>query len=588
MVRALLYLRLMSLVNGLRSRLLRLRQPKYLAGAVVGVGYFYLVLFRHSPSHPPTGAHGPAAFTALTPELLAIYASFGALIFLLLIALSWLVPSQRAGLTFSEAEIAFLFPAPLTRRSLIHYKLLSSQVTILFSALLITLLSRHGIFANGNAVTHAIGWWFILAILNLHTVGSSFTITRLLDRGVTPLRRCLLILGGLTLVVGGTLGWVWHDLPRATPADLQSFDTIVTWLGHVVATPGLSWLLFPAKLVLGPFLANDLPGFFLALGPAGAIFALHYLWIFRSEASFEETVIAKAEKRAARLAAIQAGKGLASSPATARADPFRLAATGRPEFAFLWKNLLGTHPLLRLRTFFIAAGLICLLCTWFAVRPGQGEKLLGVSFFAFFAGGATLFVGPQLARQDLRDDLPNTDLLKTYPLRGWQLVLGELLTPVALLSAVLWLVLLTLALSLHGAKLDAWLTTSLRLELVFCLGLVAPLVCTLQLLVPNAATLLFPAWMQSMRNRAERGIEVVGQRIIFVAGQLLIVLVALLPAALLAGLLIFASQWLIGIAAAVFLATCAVAVVLVGEIWLGLWWLGQRFERFDLSSELRP
>jgi hypothetical protein len=80
----------------------------------------------------------------------------------------------------------------------------------------------------------------------------------------------------------------------------------------------------------------------------------------------------------------------------------------------------------------------------------------------------------------------------------------------------------------------------------------------------------------------------VGQRIIFVAGQVLIVLLALVPAVLLAMLLIFASQWLIGVAAAVLLATFAVALVLVGEIWLGLWWLGMRFDRFDLSGELRP
>lgn len=588
MVRALLYLRLTSLGNLLRSRLLRLRQPKYLAGAVVGVAYFYFVLFRHGGAHPaPAGPHA-AATPVLPPELLTVYTAFGALIFLVLITLSWLVPSQRAGLTFSEAEIAFLFPAPLTRRSLIHYKLLSSQIAILFTALILTFLSRRGIFGGGDPVTHAIGWWFILAILNLHTIGASFVITRLLDRGVTPLRRRLFILGGIALVVGGALLWVWHDLPKAGAADLQNLTAIIAWLGRVIATPALSWLLLPAKLVLGPFLANDLPAFALALGPAVAIFALHYFWIFRVEVSFEEASIAKAEKRAAKVAAIREGKGLAARPAAARPGPFRLAATGRPELAFLWKNLLGTHPFFRPRTFYLAAGILCVLCTWLAVQPGYRGMLVVVSTFALIAGGYTLFLGPQLARQDLRSDLPNADLLKTYPLRGWQLVLGELLTPVAILTALLWLALLTLALSLHTPRLDAWLTAPLRFELVLCLGLIAPLVCALQLLVPNAATLLFPAWMQSMRNRTERGIEVVGQRIIFVAGQVLIVLLALLPAALLAALLIFALQWLIGLAAAVLLATVAVAAILVGEIWLGLWWLGERFERFDLSGELRP
>ena len=32
----------------------------------------------------------------------------------------------------------------------------------------------------------------------------------------------------------------------------------------------------------------------------------------------------------------------------------------------------------------------------------------------------------------------------------------------------------------------------------------------------------------------------------------------------------------------------AVRVILLAEIGCGLWWLGGRFEKFDLSAELRP
>jgi hypothetical protein len=117
---------------------------------------------------------------------------------------------------------------------------------------------------------------------------------------------------------------------------------------------------------------------------------------------------------------------------------------------------------------------------------------------------------------------------------------------------------------------------------------VIPVLCALQLLVPNAATVLFPAWAQGMRNRTERGIEMMGQRLIFVGGQFLVLLFALLPAALGAFALIFATQWLIGPIAAVAVAAFAVLVILVAEVWCGLWWLGERFEKFDLSSELRP
>ena len=54
-----------------------------------------------------------------------------------------------------------------------------------------------------------------------------------------------------------------------------------------------------------------------------------------------------------------------------------------------------------------------------------------------------------------------------------------------------------------------------------------------------------------------------------------------------AALLIFILQWLLGPIAAVSIAAIAVLVVLVGEVWCGVWWLGQRFEKLDVSTELR-
>ena len=49
LVGALWYLRVNSIVGRIKSRLRRLKQPKYLAGAVVGALYFYFVFFRRRP-----------------------------------------------------------------------------------------------------------------------------------------------------------------------------------------------------------------------------------------------------------------------------------------------------------------------------------------------------------------------------------------------------------------------------------------------------------------------------------------------------------------------------------------------------------
>jgi len=56
MLGALVYLRLMSIRNWAVSRVRRLRQPKYLIGAIVGCAYFYYFFFR-----PMSGAAGPRA-----------------------------------------------------------------------------------------------------------------------------------------------------------------------------------------------------------------------------------------------------------------------------------------------------------------------------------------------------------------------------------------------------------------------------------------------------------------------------------------------------------------------------------------------
>jgi hypothetical protein len=190
-----------------------------------------------------------------------------------------------------------------------------------------------------------------------------------------------------------------------------------------------------------------------------------------------------------------------------------------------------------------------------------------------------------VARQDLRLDLPNTDMLKTYPLAGWQVVLGEVLTPVAIVTVMLWLMLLAASLTFTPPLVDWW-TGGLLAEAVVGIALTLPLVCAIEVLVLNAAVLLFPAWVP--QGQRAGGIEVLGQRIFFVAGLLLALLFALLPAAIVAGGSFLVGLWLAGVPAAAAAGFVGAITVLVVEIGLVIAWLGKRFEKFDLSAELRP
>ncbi|HTL16628.1 MAG TPA: putative ABC exporter domain-containing protein, partial [Patescibacteria group bacterium] len=139
MISALLFLQWQSIKNRTLLRFRRLKQPKYLVGAIVGALYFYFYFFRYlfGLSGRRTGFQiGP------NPENLVVYESIGAAIFLGAVLLAWVLPHERAALAFSEAEVAFLFPAPITRRGLVHFKLLRSQAAILFTTLVLMLVTN--------------------------------------------------------------------------------------------------------------------------------------------------------------------------------------------------------------------------------------------------------------------------------------------------------------------------------------------------------------------------------------------------------------------------------------------------------------
>ena len=594
MLNALLYLRLTSFRNWLLSRVRRLRQPKYLIGAIVGTAYLYFFFIRGFTPHPQQAATTrpmaelqdvlPAAVPA---DWLPAVAAFGAIALLIVATLMWVVPFERAALGFTEAEIAFLFPAPVTRRSLVHFRLLSSQLRSLAGAGVMVLFSQRWTFLGGNALTHAVGWWFVFSTLSLHFTGANFTLTRLADLGVGGWRRRGLVLGGVAAIVAAT----WLRLSAASrtllPGNDANFSTLTNPAIDLTTTAPLSWLLWPLRQVLGPFFAIDARAFWLALSPALAVVTLHYLWVVRSAVAFEDSSLEAAQKHRDRLDAWHAGGRRRSAPAQGRAAPFALGAGGRPELAFLWKNLLSTWPYFTPRVWLGCAGGIILGAVWLRTQPDLRALAVGAGGIALMFAGYTAVVGPQFARQDIRSDLANTDILKTYPLAGWQIILGELLAPAAILTGVLWLTLLAAAVLVGSDPVGpAWLTAPLRIAGAVGLAILAPALALIQLIVPNAAALLFPSWFQATRTRGG-GPEVIGQRMIFFFAQMLTMVLALLPAAGLAALLIFILQWLIGPVTAVAVGTAAALVILVGEFTVAVWWLGGRFEKLDLTAELR-
>jgi hypothetical protein len=301
-----------------------------------------------------------------------------------------------------------------------------------------------------------------------------------------------------------------------------------------------------------------------------------------SAVSFEEASIARAEKRATKLAAFRSGNLRSTAPKKLR-DPFRLRDTGRPEFAFLWKNLVAMGRLFTPRAGLAAAAIVAAGCLWLVSAELRGGQAL-VAIIATALVSIVMFFGPQFARQDLRSDLKNADILKTYPIDGAQLVFGEMLAPIAVLSVMAWLAMLALTLVAALPAIPIYVRGLGAVAIAVCV----PFFCALQLVIQNAIALIFPAWVQSVSNPGEHGLDVMGQRLVFFAGQIVLLALGLLPASVAALVTFFVVNWLVGPIAAGLTAWLVVLTVLGVEIWAGVRWLGERFARFDLSSELRP
>jgi len=308
------------------------------------------------------------------------------------------------------------------------------------------------------------------------------------------------------------------------------------------------------------------------------LLALNYAWFLRSDAAFEDASAEHAETRAtARWAPRAVVRGTASTP-------FTLAAEGPPETAILWKNLILVGRYVSLRTLL---RLLPVIVIFGMIAQGQGGRGVA-SFLAAIClplAAFAVLLGPQMMRNDLRQDLGNLALLKTWPVRGAALIRGEVLAPTVVVSVVAWLFILLGALlaprpaSLGGA---AAVLMANRASFAIAAAILAPAIILSQTVVQNALAVLFPAWIPVGASRP-RGIDAMGQRLLMLAGILLTLAVSLLPGAAVAGLVAVVVYWFTGITL-IILPALILALVVVGECWLAVEGLGRVLERTDVGA----
>ena len=573
MIQAHLFLLRCALKNAVLAKLRRIRQPKYAVALVVGLLYFAF-LFSGNLWQNGRASHSPMPLAAegAWAEWLAVVLG---LIYLLFI---WAFRTVDPGLFFKPAEVQYLFPAPLTRRQILHYYLLRAQPGIVLSVCFLTLFGvAQGRFERPLFATIAV--FLLIETIFLHQTAASLVRASLFQHGAAGLRRNRMPLLVFVVIV---------ILFAANGAGLQvskitSSEALAAFCRRTLDAPLIYYLTYPIRVYGRLMTSGDAAAFLANLAPVLGVIALHYVWVVRSNVAFEEASQERSSRTAAQIEQLKK-RGLRASlgkETNVRRQPFRMRASGPALLALFWKNLIATTRLPALPLL----GILVLAAAATAVLPL--DVRLFCSVVATVVGALLLLMGPRLFSSDLRQDLPNLDILKTLPLSGRQVVVGEILGPLAMLVAV-ELVVVAAALAGFGS----WAETEgappfVILGWIAAVAVVYPAYAALWLLLENAMVLYLPEWVPQ-RSRHKQGIEMIGASLFYFFLVFLSLSGLLLPALLVGGagvtvVLLIGPQYL---PAALPILGVLVAAVLAAECAVLLHFVGRRYEAFDFSTEV--
>ncbi|HTO73767.1 MAG TPA: putative ABC exporter domain-containing protein [Gemmatimonadales bacterium] len=540
----------------------RARAPRYLIIYLLGAGYIWLVFV------------GPIHVAQASARTSQHALDFMAAIFTLTAMRWWITEKDRGPLAFTAAELTFLFPAPITRRQLILFKLVRVQFLLLLSALLSSLLARRTGIGATAWILRALAFWVCYGTLYLHRLGAALTRAALAERGsVGWWRRAALILFTSVAIAIPALFVIrqWPQLAEAWRSGLVAFFTA---LGALVNQPVVAVVIWPVRTLLAPTIAPDLLTWARRMVPSLGLLLLHVLWVTRADHRFEEAAVEASSRRARRLAR-QPGRGDSPPP---RGLP--LPGWASPAVAVAWKNLQAQLRSLS-RPTILALGVPVIGTLVFGMMEPEGSLREVIGWFALFWSGFLVVIGPQWVRYDLRRDLARIDVLRSYPVPGSAVVAGEILASAVILS-VYQLILLVLALwGLWAAAVNAEVPAPLLLGGYLGLILVLPLLNWLAVGIYNAGALLFPEWVR--RGPRAPGIETTGQNLMALLST--VILLALAGAVPLgtAASVIYLGMDRLGPAVLIPAAVLAALGLGLEARWFAAW-LGRRFEAYDPSA----
>jgi ABC-2 type transport system permease protein len=565
---ALSYLFVNSVRNRLQSQLRRLRTPRYAIGLVLGVGYFWLIFGRRrfaQGANPAVSALG-GAYEALAP--LAILIVIGGI---------WLFGGDRSALAFSEAEVSMLFPAPVTRRALILYKLALSQIAIVVNAVIWAFLLRRANTSLPGALS-ALGVWTLFTTLSLHRMGAALMrASRVEYRAAGRERkwgRQAVVFGIAIAAIGAFVVLPMSEIQGSDPGDPFVFvhDFVL-----VLQSPGVRTALYPFHLIIAPVFAESVEAWAVAMLPALGIVAIHVWWVVRSDASFEEAAALASSERARLVEAVRSQRTMPSGSTRGANDrSLSLAANGVRSVAIVWKNAIALRRTFQSGALVRMSFMVAIVAAVFGWKARDPARNIG-AIAAVMAVMVPVF-GVQLLRTDLRSDMLHLPLLKSLPLAGADLVLAEVASVAVPLAAIQFVLLavaaVAFAMSTAENPFPAGARTGVLLTSPLVLLALNGAICT----ILNGLAVLFPAWIR-LGTAGPGGIEMMGQRMVSTIAALAgFVVLMIIPVAL------GTAAWFAlnaNVTVAVTAASLLGAIALASESYGVILALGHAFERAE-------
>ncbi len=572
---AFFYLTWTSFRNRIVHRIRRSKNPRYALALIIGAAYFYFIFWRN----PRNAKDGSLPFLTGGGHLFAVGG-------LLLGGVSmWLFGGDSTALAFTQAEASMLFPAPVSRRQLVGYKLVRGQVPLLFNTLIWLLILDAGragvpIWARG------IGLWILFCTIYLHRLGSSLVRTSWAEHGSQGARRNVLSLAAFAIIVAGVAANLAPSVGALREA--ADFSARVTVLTAAVTQAPARYALWPFTAVLGPVFATSTSAWLATIPAALLVLLVHVWWVMHTDTAFEEAALAATADRARRLEAMQGRRSTGSGGSdgtTALRKPVRargstgipLAPTGHPAVAIVWKNiacLRRTSQQRQLLTPILLAAVIGF------VSGSQLGALSGIVNALLTFAAVMILMGPMMLRGDLRQDLQHLAELKTLPFSGATVVAAEVLSvsvPVAMVQA------LALGAAAVVAQAGGLHWASPGMQLAIAIGAVPALLAfnACSVTIQNGMPILFPGWAR-LGVVVPGGVEMMGQMILIMGFYLLLLALLLLVPAAMAFVAIGTLKLTgpLAVAATMVAGSAALAFELQGV----MQWLGRTFERLEPNS----